>query len=59
MDPEKCLARKIQFTGKPAKGGLALGFGEADLGQPGDYQLSVGGEMRSEWPDLQTQVIKF
>ena len=31
----------------------------ANLGQPGDYQLIVGGEMRSEWPDLQTQVIKF
>ena len=31
----------------------------ADLGQPRDYQLSVGGEMRSEWPDLQTQVRKF
>ena len=30
-----------------------------DLGQPGDYQLSVGGEMRSEWSDLQTQVRKF
>ena len=30
-----------------------------DLGQPGDYQLSIGGEMRSEWPDLQTQVRKF
>ena len=24
----------------------------ADLGQPGDYQLSVGGEMRSEWLNL-------
>ena len=31
----------------------------ADLGQPRDYQLSVGGEMRSEWLDLQTQVRKF
>ena len=31
----------------------------ADLGQPGDYQFSVGGEMRLEWPDLQTQVRKF
>ena len=30
MDPEKDLARKIQVTGKSA-GGLALGFGEADL----------------------------
>ena len=30
MDPEKDLARKIQVIGKPA-GGLALGFGEADL----------------------------
>ena len=31
----------------------------ADLGQPGDYQLNVGGEMRLEWPDLQNQVRKF
>ena len=31
MDPKKDLTRKIQVTGKPAKGGLALGFGEADL----------------------------
>ena len=31
MDPEKDLARKIQVTGKSAEGGLALGFGEADL----------------------------
>ena len=31
----------------------------ADLGQPGDYQLSVGGEMIPNWPDLQTQVRKF
>ena len=31
----------------------------ADLGKPGDYQLSVGVEMRSGWPDLQTQVKKF
>ena len=31
MDPEKDLARKTQVTGKPAEGGLALGFGEADL----------------------------
>ena len=27
MDPEKDLARKIQVTGKPAKGGLELGLG--------------------------------
>ena len=26
---------------------------------PGDYQLSVGGEMRSGWPNLQTQVRKL
>ena len=31
----------------------------ADLEPPGDYQLSVGGEMRSKWPDLQIQVRKF
>ena len=31
MDPEKDLARKIQVTWKSAEGGLALGFGEADL----------------------------
>ena len=39
MDPEKDLAWKIQVTGKSA-GGLALGFGEADLADlepPGDY----------------------
>ena len=37
MDPEKDLARKIQVTGKSAEGGLARGFGEADLEPPGDY----------------------
>ena len=50
MDPEKDLARKIQLTGKPAEGGLALGLGRGRseaLEPPGDYQLSVGGEMRS------------
>ena len=31
MDPEKDLARKIQVTGDPTGGGLALGLGEADL----------------------------
>ena len=31
MDPEKDLARKIQVTGKSTEGGLALGFGEANL----------------------------
>ena len=31
----------------------------ADLEPPGDYQLSVGVEMRSGWLDLQTQVRKF
>ena len=31
MDPEKDLAQKIQVTGKSTEGGLALGFGEADL----------------------------
>ena len=31
----------------------------ADLEPPRDYQLSVGVEMRSGWPDLQTQVRKF
>ena len=31
----------------------------ADLEPPGDYQLSVGVEMRSGWPNLQTQVRKF
>ena len=59
MDPEKDLAQKIQVTGKPVEGGLALGFGEADLDPPGEYQLNVGVEMRSRWPDLQTQVRKF
>ena len=57
MDPEKDLARKIQVTGKPTEG-LALGFGEADLEPPGDHQLNVWVEMRSRWPDLQTQVRK-
>ena len=31
----------------------------ANLEPPGDYQLNVGVEMRSGWPDLQTQVRKF
>ena len=31
----------------------------ADLEPPGGYQLNVGGEMRSGWPDLQTQVRKL
>ena len=31
----------------------------ADLEPPGDYQLNVGGEMRSGWPDLQTQLKKL
>ena len=31
----------------------------ADLEPPGDYQLSVGGEMRSGWADLQTQLRKL
>ena len=31
----------------------------ADLEPPRDYQLSIGGEMRSGWPDLQTQVRKL
>ena len=31
----------------------------ADLEPLGDYQLSVGVEMKSGWPDLQTQVRKF
>ena len=30
----------------------------ADLEPLGDYQLSVGEEMRSGWPDLQTQIRK-
>ena len=47
MDLEKDLVRKIQVTGKSTEGGLALGFGEADLEPPGDYQLSFGVEMRS------------
>ena len=47
MDQEKDMARKIQVTGKSTEGGLALGFGEADTEPPGDYQLSVGLEMRS------------
>ena len=59
MDPENDLAQKIQVTVKSIEGGIALGFGEVDLGQPGDYQLSVGEEMRLVWPDLQTQVRKF
>ena len=62
MDLEKDLARKIQVTGKPAEGGLALGLGRGRstvLEPPRGYQLSVGREMRSGWPDLQTQVKKF
>ena len=31
----------------------------ADPEPPGDYQLSIGVEMRSGWPDLQTQIRKF
>ena len=31
MDPKKDLARKTDVTGKPTEGGLALGFGEANL----------------------------
>ena len=31
----------------------------SDLGQFGDHQLSVGGEMERGWPDLQTQVGKM
>ena len=31
MDLEKDLAWKIQVTGKSTEGGLALGFGEANL----------------------------
>ena len=30
-----------------------------DLEPPGDYQLSIGKEMRSRWPNLQTQIIKL
>ena len=30
-----------------------------DLEPLGGYQLSVGGEMRSGWPNLQTQIRKF
>ena len=50
MDPEKDLARKTQVTGVPTGGGLALGLGRgrsAALEPPGDYQLSVEGEIRS------------
>ena len=62
MDPEKCLARKIQFAGETSRRRASARVWRgrsADLGQPGDYQLSVRGEMRSEWHDLQTQVKKF
>ena len=31
----------------------------ADIEPPRDYQLSVGEEMRSGWPDLQTQIRKL
>ena len=31
----------------------------ADLEPPGDYQLNIGGKMRSGWHDLQTQVRKL
>ena len=30
-----------------------------DLEPPRDYHLNIGGEMRSGWPDLQTQVRKL
>ena len=62
MDPGKCLAQKIQFareTSKKRASARVWRGRSADLGQPGDYQLSVGGEMRSEWPNLHTQVRKF
>ena len=61
MDPEKDLTWKIQVTWKSTVGWLALGFGgrSTNLEPPGDYQLSVGVEMRSGWPDLQTQVENF
>ena len=61
MDPEKDLAQKIQVIGKPAQwraSARAWRGRSADLEPPGDYQLSVGREMRSGWPDLQTQIRK-
>ena len=57
MDPEKDLAledpgyRKINRR----RAGARVWRGRStDLEPPGDYQLSIGGEMRSGWPDLQT-----
>ena len=41
MDPEKDLARKIQVTGDPTGGGLALGLGEANL-QNCSHQETIG-----------------
>ena len=62
MDPGKCFAQKIQFareTNRRRASAKVWKGRSADLRQPRDYQLSVGGEMRSEWPDLQTLVKKF
>ena len=60
--PEKDLAQKNQVTGKPTQwraSARAWRGRSADLEPPGDYQLSIGREMRSGWPDLQTQVRKL
>ena len=62
MDPEKDLAQKIQVIGKPAQWRASARAWRGKyvvLEPPGGYQLSVEGEMRSRYPDLQTQVRKF
>ena len=61
-EPKKELARKSQVTGKPAQWkarSRAWRSKSADLEPLGGYQLSVGREMRSEYPDLQTQIRKL
>ena len=62
MDLGKCLAWKIHFaretSRRRASARVCRGI-SIDLEPPRDYQLSVGGEMRSGWPNLQTQVRKL
>ena len=57
MDPEKDSGyREISRRRASAK----VWRGRfADLEPLGDYQLGVGVEMKSRWPNLQTQVRKF
>ena len=62
MDPKKDLAQKIlgyRKIGIRRASARVWRGRSADLRQPGDYHLDVGVEMRSGWPDLQTQVRKF